>query len=719
MKRLAFLWEIGCEEIPADWLPDLLEQLKNRFARELEAAGWSEMRVEVYGTLRRLVVHVPGLPERQANRREEVAGPPERIARTDSGDWSKAALGFAKKNRVDPTKLIVLDTPKGRYVGLVRTVKGQPTRKLLPNLMAAALRGLSFPKFMRWDAELPDGKGAFPFGRPIRWMVSLYGARVVPFEIRVGSGVVRAGSRTRGHRFLAPKGERAGAPIAVSSFADYRQNLKRHCVLVDPEERYRKLEKTLQKLEAEAGARRPSNLRGLSTRFLADLVEWPGVVLGTYPAEFSSLPEDVRQTVLVHHQKYLPLAGKSAFLAVTNMGSDPKRFIRKGSERVVVARLRDAKFFWDEDLEKPLADRKAALAGVLFHERLGTYELKTERVVALSRELAVRSAIPVGPVEKAAELAKCDLTSAMVGEFPELQGIMGGLYAEAQGEPETVWKAVYSHYRPVGIGDDDDFPLSREAAVVSLADKLDTVAGMFLVGVVPTGSRDPFGLRRAALGVIRLLLESEERFGLRWDIPIRELLAEAVRRVRDRLDGRSVTETARILEDFFTERLRFVFLRRFRYDEVNAVFALGPLDFAAIDLARRLEAVASLRGSDDFEALSIAFKRVRNILTGQQPGEVDPTAFVEDEERTLWSRFQGIEPEVSDHLRQGRFAETLRGLSRIRPEVDAFFDKVLVMAEDPRLRKNRLALVASLDASFIRVADLSEIVASPSRHGKE
>jgi glycyl-tRNA synthetase beta chain len=301
----------------------------------------------------------------------------------------------------------------------------------------------------------------------------------------------------------------------------------------------------------------------------------------------------------------------------------------------------------------------------------------------------------------------------MVGEFPELQGIMGGLYAKEQAEPVAVWKAVYSHYRPAGLAEDEDFPSNREGAVVSLADKLDTLAGMFSVGEVPSGSRDPFGLRRAALGVVRLLLESEARVGLRIDIPPRDLLVEAFQGIDKQLDGKSEPKAVDTLQDFFVERLRFVFGREFRYDEVNAVFALGALDLTPVGLAKRLEAVAALRDSKDFEALSVAFKRVRNILASEQPGDVDPEAFVEKGERKLWEAYQSVEPEASKHIANGQYAKALRALSRLRPQVDSFFDEVLVMANEPRLRENRLALLDSLDLLFTQVADLSEIVAGP------
>lgn len=700
MKKSPFLWEIGCEEIPASWLPRLLEGFGKLVETELVEAGLAStagQRVEVVGTLRRLVVHVPKLIEKQEDRTEQVIGPPAKIARDDRGEWTKAALGFAKKNSLAPSDLAIVSTPKGDYVGFEKKTKGRKTAELLPEIMSRVLRGLSFPKFMHWDASLEDGT-PLPFGRPIRWMVAIFGTKVVPFEIRVlGSPSVLSGRKTRGHRFLAPKGKRAGQPFAVASFSELKSKLKQHYVVVDPRERRERLSKLLGKLETKAHAERAA---GLDPALVAELVEWPGAVVGAYPEEFLSLPEEVRHTVLIHHQHYFPLAKTASFIAPTNMASDPKGNIKQGAERVVVARLRDAKFFWDDDLEVALADREAALDGVLFHAKLGSYRAKKQRTVPLAVAIAAKTGAREAPVRRAAALAKCDLVTGMVGEFPELQGVMGGLYAKEQGEPEAVWKAVYSHYQPTGLGDDDGFPLNREGVVVSLADKLDTLASMFSVGIVPTGSRDPFGLRRAALGVIRLLLESGERLSFPIDLPPKQLLAEAAH------DEDALAK----LSDFFVERLRFVFSRTYRYDEINAVFALGPLDRPVTDMKRRLDAVAALRGSDDFEALSVAFKRVGNILAGQSPGTVEPGELVEKEEKGLFKALEAIEPDARKQIETSRYEDALRCLSSLRPDVDRFFDEVLVMAEDPRLRSNRLALLWRLRTLFSEVAELSEIV---------
>ena len=718
MKIVPFVWEIGCEEFPAGWLPGTIEQLGKDFQKRLGEHGLGVTEVEAYGTPRRLVVHVPKLLEKQPDRREEVTGPPVSIAKAETGEWTKAALGFARKNQIQPGKLKLLKTKKGEYVGFVREVKGQPTIKLLPFIMAETLRNLSFPKFMNWDAELADGKGAFPFGRPIRWMVCLLGKKVVPFQIRtLGNSSLRAGNKTRGHRFLAPQGKKANAPFAVSSFRDLQQRLRKYSVLLDPVDREARLEKEIRKLEKRAGAKRVAELGALSTRVLADLVEWPGAVLGKYPKEFTALPEAVRYTVLIHHQKYIPLRKTPAFIAVTNMPSDRKGFIRKGSERVVVARLRDAQFFWNEDLKRPLEGRVDKLGGILFHQKLGSYRDKVDRIVPLASWLAKEtgsSAKQVQQAERAARLAKSDLTTDMVGEFPELQGIMGGLYAREQGELEEVSEAIASHYQPLTLEGRSDFPANSTGVVLSLADKLDSLAGMFSAGLVPTGSRDPFALRRQAMGVVRILLEGEKRVGLKLDVTLRQLLDEAFSIVKKGLGDAVDPKAAGLLGEFLKDRLRYVFSRDFRFDEISAVFAVGALDLSVSDLERRLAAVAGLRGSDDFEALSVAFKRVRNILSDEKPpAAVSPDAFAEEAEKELWSAFKSVEPRASELIAAGQYEEALRVLSRLRPQVDTFFDKVLVMAPDRRLKENRLALLHALQALFTQVADLSEITTGP------
>ena len=709
MKRLPFLWEIGCEEIPAKWLSPLIEDLRDRLAEELKEVALDHGKLEVYGTLRRLVAHVPRLAEKQEDCDEMVIGPPLEISRDDNNMWTRAALGFAKKNGIDPKNLEIVERAIGKkYVGFQKTVKGKKATELLPQIMTATLRNLTFPKFMMWDAILLDGRGSFPFGRPIRWMVGIFGTKVIPLEIRIEGGAsVKTGRQSFGHRFLASDQAKAGAPFTVSTFHSLVQGLKKNCVILDPLQRSARLEKAVQKLEKKAKAQRAP---GLDIDLVAQLVEWPGVVLGTYPEEFLALPDEVRHTVLIHHQHYLPLEGKPSFIAVTNMGSDPHGYIQKGSERVVAARLRDAKFFWDEDMARPLEERRDELEGVLFHKKLGSYRRKVERMLPLAEWIAQRCHVREISVRRAIELSKCDLLTSMVREFPELQGIMGGIYSREQGECDEVWKAIYSHYYPLGFGEAEMFPLNREGVVVSLTDKLDLLTSMFSVGTLPTGSRDPFGLRRAALGVIRLLLESEKRLNFPIEVSLETLLTEAYRNVGKPYNEVNLDAQAK-LREFFIERLRYIFERDFRYDEVNAVFSIGALNLPVTDLRCRLEAIRSLRGSENFAALSIACKRVRNILGEQSPIAVDPKLLVETEEEELYRALRNVSPRANLEIQRREYEIALKTLSTIRPQVDQFFEKVLVRTEDKAIRSNRLALLNLLYTLFNRVADLSEITA--------
>ncbi len=703
MKRKSFLWEIGCEEIPATWLSDLLCGLSERVKFELGSLGFAvdvgSIDVEVSGTSRRLVVHVTNLPEWKPVVTEKVSGPPLTIAKDEFGNWTKAALGFARNNSVDVSELETISTRKGQYLGFSRKTKEQKTIEELPVLMKKILRGLPFPKFMHWDAKLDDGK-AFLFGRPIRWMVALFGTQVVPFEIEVvGAPSVRSGRRSRGHRFLASKDNRAGAPFSVSSYTDLKQKLKQHCVILDPMERRARLRRTLDRLQKKVGAEREQSL---DLEIVADLLEWPGAILGNYPDEFLCLPEEIRHTVLVHHQRYFPLLKTSSFIAPTNMKTDPKGNITKGAERVVVARFRDAKFFWDEDLKTPLINLVSELENVVFHAKLGTYGAKKDRVARLSIEIAGGMSMDIATIKRAATLAKCDLVTGMVSEFPELQGIVGGLYAREQGEPEAVWKAIYAHHQPLALEGENTFPLNAEGVVLSLADKLDSLVSMFSVGMVPTGSRDPFALRRTALGIIRLLLESGEKLSFPLNVTLRDLLMRAS----------GTRELSSNLIDFVIERLRFVFMREYRYDEVNAVLCLGALDHSVVELSSRLKAVAAFRGSADFEALAITSKRVRNILSDDEFDKVEKNIFETKAEHDLLNAIEDVEPAVTNFVSNGRYEDALQLLSGLRPHVDRFFDDVLVMTDDEQIRTNRLALLQRLQKLCSEFVDLSEIVYS-------
>ena len=639
---LPFLLEIGAEEIP-DWMiPGALENLRLLFEK-LEIPHES---VALDATPRRLVLRAEGLPARMADTEERVTGPAKSAP-------SKAVAGFARKQGVKAEDLSIETTAKGEYYSFLKKVPGRAVKDILAEALPGVILGIYFPKTMYWTA-----KNGPRFIRPIRWLVALLGDEIVPFEI----AGVRSGALTSGHR-------RLGAREIVVTTADYAERLRDHHVTLSAAERREKIRSEL------AGVRVKPDAALLET--LVYLTEYPATIRGSFDRDFLTLPEEVLITVMRHHQKYFSVedaAGNLApeFVAVMNIPTDSEGFVKRGNERVLRARFNDARFFWETDRKKSLEERKADLAHVTFQAKLGSYLEKTERTVALARELG-------GDADalRAAELAKCDLTTELVKEFTELQGVVGGLYARAEGEPEPVWQAIYDHYKPVSM--EDSIPRSQAGRVVALADKLDTLRGCFGVGLIPTGSRDPFALRRAAQGVVKILVEG------RIEIPLLDVIGgdEALRA-------------------FFEDRVKFYFkdARGFRYDEVNAAMARGWSNL--VDLESRLERLAALRTTPDFEPLAAGFKRIRNILEQAKfsgAGAVDESLLEPGPERELYDEYRRI---------AGQPIESV--ISRLRPKVDLFFDKVLVNAPDAKIRLNRLMLVSALFREFSTMADLSEIV---------
>jgi glycyl-tRNA synthetase beta chain len=645
---LPFLFEIGTEEIP-DWMiQSALENLRLSF----EKLGIPHESVRLDATPRRLVLRAEGLPARQPDAVERVLGPPKAAP-------PQAVAGFARKQGIPIADLKVESTPKGEYYTYLKNVPGRNIIDILAEALPGVILGLYFPKTMYWT-----GKGGPRFIRPIRWIVALLGENVIPFEL----AGVRSGAVTSGHRRLG------AAEIAVTT-ADYQQRLAENGVVLSAEERRDRIRRGM------ADIRIKPDDKLLET--LVYLTECPTPIQGSFDAQFLELPEEVLVTVMRHHQRYFSVQdaeGKlaPAFVAVMNIASDPEGFVRRGNERVLRARFNDARFFWETDQKKTLAARKPDLANVTFQAKLGSYLAKTERMMVLAAELGGDA-----HAVRAAELSKIDLTTELVKEFTELQGVVGGLYARVQGEAEPVWQAIYDHYKPESM--EDAIPRHRTAQIVALADKLDTLRGCFGVGLIPTGSRDPFALRRAAQGVVRILIEG------RFDLSLFDFLGDD-----------------EALRAFFAERVRYYFkdIRGYAYDEINACMAASIGWGNLVDLETRLERVRGLRASPDFEPLAAAFKRIANIL-GQAtsagfaalPAGVDPALLEEGPERELHVEFLRI---------AGQPIESV--ISRLRPKIDLFFDKVLVNAPDPAVRQNRLTLLSTLLAEFSTMADFSEIV---------
>ena len=734
MAHRELLLEIGCEEMPASWIPGLEAQLAERLAAHLEAARVvCRTPVRAFVGPRRLVATVAEAADRQSDLEETVTGPPVRAAFDAAGEPTRAALGFARKQGVDVAALARTDTGKGEYLAYRRRQRGATTRSVLGAVLAATLRDLAFPKAMRWDAALDDGRGEFLFGRPIRWLVFLYGGRVMPFVIgrtagarTAGVAPVRAGNVTYGHRFFAREGG-AGEPLEVASFADYQRRLARAYVLIDRAERRARVTRKLDACARRVGGSvAPIEAQSALAREVPDLVEHPAVVTGSFPAEFLSLPDEVLSTTMVHHQHYFPVVDDGGrllphFLAVTNTPRDNVARIARNAERVLVARLRDARFFWDADRARPLDDRLARLDTLLFHKRLGSYRDKSERMAALAERIAedvLGCPDAAADARRAATLAKADLATDMVGEFPELQGVMGGVYAREQGEPETVWKAIYHHYLPIGVGADD--PPSRAAlgaaaatwAAVALADKVDTVAGLFGAGEKPTGSRDPLGIRRQAQGMLRILIDLPELTGLEARVPLGALRSLAGADAAD--DAARERETA-----FLLERLRYLLeARGFDRRNVRAV-THQPLDtLRPLDARRKLEVLPEFTDTADFRTLATLFKRVKNIareLPGDAgraaAGEPFETMLTEPAERALLAELTARRSVIDAAVREGAgFRAAFAEAAKIGPAVDRFFTEVFVMADDPALRSARLRLMQEVEQVILQLADVAEIV---------
>ena len=584
------LIEIGLEELPAAWLPGLTRQFGEHVEARLKDARIAPgAPVESYATPRRLTARLAKIAERQEDLEELVSGPPVSAAFGPDGQPTPAAVGFARKLGVTVEELGRTKSAKGEYLSFLKRQRGKSAIDALPAVLGAVLRDLAFPKQMKWDATLDDGRGEFVFGRPIRWLLFLYGGRVVPFTIGRAANAagplvqdVESGALTYGHRFLATSG-RAGRSIKVRSFDEYEARLKEHFVVLEHSERRDRIARDL-----EGHARRLSGRVALKEhqRLLdevADLVEYPGVVAGFYDAAFLALPEEVLSTTLVHHQHYFPVVSdrgelKEAFLAVVNTQPKDERLIAKNAERVVAARLRDARFFWESDRKSPLASRHERLHTVAFHKKLGSYRDKTERIEQLAGWIAgevLGKPEVAGAAATAARLAKADLTTDMVFEFPELQGRMGGIYAREEGQPEPVWKAIYYHYLPIGV--EADAPPSKEQlgtaavtwAALSLADKVDTVLGLYAAGERATGSRDPFGIRRNAQGAIRILMDAPELTGVAREIDLNAVLSKAY----EPFAGRAADAGAAGLAlGFWVERIRFALEQRgFPVEIVRAV----------------------------------------------------------------------------------------------------------------------------------------------------
>jgi glycyl-tRNA synthetase beta chain len=684
---MEFLLEINTEEMPASHVKAGLSQLKEKIEKELQSNSISAHSIETQGTCRRLVVF-GDFASRQEDKKETVIGPPKAVAFAADGSPTQAALGFARSQNTEVGKLEVIATPRGEYVGLKKTAKGRATGEILAAALPGIIASLSFPKMMKW------GEVNLRFSRPIRRILCLWGGKLLSFSIEG----IRSTAQTSGHTLHSPRA------FKVASVREYLAGLKKNGVVLQADERksiiLKQIERRLRPLQA-----RLYPDEELLEKLIYD-VEYPHVFLGEFPHDYLRLPLEVLSVAMREGQKLFSVIREGrqipSFLGVADALSDRKSLIRKGNERVLKARLEDARFFWEQDLKTPLARRAEGLKKVVFQEKLGHYEDKSVRLQQLVGYLCDR--LDEKKLKKealqAAELCKVDLLTEMVREFPSLQGKVGGLYAREEGYPSAVGRAIYEHYQPGGL--EDPLPSSEAGALLSLADRIDSIVGVVGVGVQVTGSSDPFGLRRLAHGVCRIILDRKLVFSLG------HLLEKAISAYGQILE-KPKAEIIEYCRVFFGQRLRFIYNSLgFRYDLVEAALGAGwdPINSSYL----RLKALASLQKSPHFEPFVLMAKRVNNIIRGLPAYEVNPDLLAEKEEQELWSLFGIIRDNALPLVEAGDFAGAQNMIFKLQVPLNAFFDKILVMAEDKKVRQNRLALLQAISQLLVEIADFSQVV---------
>ena len=698
MNAPDFLVEVGTEELPPKALKNLMEAFASGVASGLDDARLAHGAVRAFASPRRLAVVVAGLASRQEDREVQHKGPPVHVALDEGGNPTKAALAFAKKCGVAVEALGREKTAAGEWLSHRAIEAGRDAASLLPDIVRQALDTLPIPRRMRWgdsDAE---------FVRPVHWLVMLHGDSVVPGEV-LG---VAAGNRSRGHRF---QGKREFAITSPGAYVETLRNEGR--VIVDFGERREII------VAAVADAARAAGGRPVGDEALYDevaaLTEWPVPLTGSFDDEYLALPDEVITATLTGHQRYFPVRNDAGdllpvFITLANLESREPERVRDGNERVIRPRLADAKFFWDTDRQTGLGDRTGALSKVVYQQGLGTLHDKSMRTATLASLIADQRGLDAAAVTRAAVLAKCDLLTGMVGEFPELQGTMGAYYAEASGEDAAVCRAIGEQYLPRFAG--DELPATDAGCVLAVADKIDTLAGVFALGKKPSGNRDPFGLRRAALGVIRILVEKK------LDIDLYDTVEAAV--VQQPVAGDDSGETREALFEFILERLKSYFLEQnpsVTAEMFEAVRARRPASL--VDFNQRLDAVAEFIELDEAVSLAAANKRTANILRQADIDErreartLDTTLLEDDAERVLYQAMESARKDVEPLVVERAYGQTMRRLAELRSPVDAFFDDVMVMTDDEDLRNNRLALLSELRRLFLGVADISRLTAWP------
>ena len=696
------LFEIGVEELPYQFIAPALAGLRDHALSLFEEARLSAGSIRTYGTPRRLVLIIEGLATHQTAVTKEAIGPSKSVAFDAAGKPTKAAIGFAAGQGMPVESLQVRRTPKGEYLCAVKQDSGRPTRSVLLDLLPGLVGKLSFPKAMKWNET-----GA-RFARPVRWLTVLFAGKPLP----VDAAGIKAGSRTFGHRVMG-----RGKPITVRDYQSYRRGLERQGVLVEPESRRAVIEEQLDRLCAKAGVRLNADESLLQQAVFT--TEWPHVVMGNFKVEYLAVPPEILMTSMKEHQGFFSVRNRTTgqlaphFLAVANNQPKDLSMIRAGNERVLAARLADAKFFFDEDRKIRLEERVKKLSGVTFHQKLGTMAQKQERIRKLARFIASQLQQPADVIrasERAASLCKADLLTGIVGEFPELQGIMGGEYARHDGEPEAVAQAIREQYLPRAY--EGDLPRTIAGQILTMADRFDSIAAFFHVGMMPTGSEDPFALRRHTTAIVRIVLEGNLRIDLS---PVIDYARTAVREEGFRADQDAEKLGKRRFTDFLFERVRHYGrtghgLRDDVMEAVLRIDATSAIDL--VDLLSRMKALQAVTVRSEFDPLIVGFKRASRIVGKEQWDRkpVDTALFIDAAETELHRQVGSCRKEFDQQMAKGRYDHALDELVRLKPAIDDFFSGVMVNAEDATLRNNRLSLLKDVEEFFRSFADFSRIV---------
>jgi glycyl-tRNA synthetase beta chain len=697
------LFEIGVEELPYEFVAPALTVLRESASRVFHDARLSFGSVKAYGTPRRLVLVVDDLLAHQTAVVKEAMGPSRMVAFDQTGQPTKAAMGFAAGQGVAVQSLEIRETPKGEYLFAVKRDAGCATTTLLSGLLPQLVEKISFPKAMKWNET------GLRFARPVRWIVALFGGKVVPVQV----AGIKAGNRTYGHRVMG-----GGKPITVRDFKAYNHGLERRGVIVDPERRRTRVREQIDRLCAKAGMELNADDALLDQAVYT--TEWPCAVLGNFKPEYLAVPQEVLMTSMKQHQGFFSVRDKKSgklaphFIAVVNNEPNNMSLIREGNERVLAARLADAKFFFDEDQKLTLEERAKKLNGVIFHQKLGTMAEKQERIRKLAAFIAAQLDSGQDELQKvcdrAAALSKADLLTGIVGEFPELQGVMGGEYALHDGESTAVAQAIREQYLPKAI--EGELPKTLTGQILSLVDRLDSIAAFFHVGIIPTGSEDPFALRRHATAIVRIVLEGKLQIDLR---PCIDHAMDIV--AKDSFKGMQDLEQQgrRRITEFVFERVRHYvrIVHGLRDDVIDSVLKSAyDKSVGLIDLVQKMKAIEEVTRKPEFDPLIVGFKRAHRLVEKEQweRQPVDAAKFQHPSELALHKAVAEEGEKMGFALSMGDYQEALNSLVGLRPIIDAFFEAVMVNAEDKTIRSNRLTLLKEVDELFMSFADFSQIV---------